>query len=320
MPSSPTASCTPPPYRVGSQPVEVEVEGHRLKLSNLEKVLYPQVGFTKGEVIDYYTKIAPAMLPHLHDRPITLKRYPNGVDAQFFYEKQCPKGAPAWVRTEPIWSTHTKRTIEYCLVNDLATLTWLANLAALELHPLLSKAGEHSRPTSVVFDLDPGPPATSHECAQVALWLREIAGDLGLACFPKTSGSKGIQVYIPLNTPVTYETTSPFAHDVARLLEAQHPDLVVSRMAKDLRGGKVFIDWSQNDEHKTTAGVYSLRARPEPTVSTPLEWAEIEAAAARGEPVRAFVAEEVLERVREKGDLFAPVAELEQALKAKAVR
>jgi bifunctional non-homologous end joining protein LigD len=297
-----------------SQSVDVEIEGRRLKLSNLDKVLYPQTGFTKGKVIDYYTRIAPTLLTHLHDRPVTLKRYPNGVDAPFFYEKQCPRSAPEWVQTAPMWSSHTKRTIDFCLVNDLATLTWLANLAALELHPLLSKAGDSQVPTSVVFDLDPGPPATSLECAQVALWLRELAEGLGLTSVAKTSGSKGIQVYIPLNTAPTYEVTRPFAHDVAKLLEAKHLDLVVSKMAKDLRGGKVFIDWSQNDEHKTTIGVYSLRARPEPTVSTPLEWSEVEAAVKGGQPVPAFTAPEVLERVRAQGDLFAPVAELQQTL------
>ena len=300
---------------MSSQGVEVEVDGRQLKLTNLDKVLYPGTGFTKGQVIDYYTRIAPTLLRHLHDRPVTLKRYPNGVDAQFFYEKQCPRGAPPWVQTAPMWSSHTKRTIDFCLVNDLATLTWLANLAALELHPLLSKSFDVNRPTSVVFDLDPGPPATSHECAQVALWLREIAAGLGLTCVPKTSGSKGIQVYIPLNVPVTYDVTRPFAHDTARRLQAEHPGLVVTKMAKDLRTGKVFIDWSQNDEHKTTVGVYSLRARPEPTVSTPLEWAEVEAAVASGQPVPAFRAPEVLERVRAKGDLFAPAAALQQTLK-----
>jgi bifunctional non-homologous end joining protein LigD len=305
---------------VASQAVEVEVEGRQLKLSNLDKVLYPQTGFTKGQVIDYYTRIAPTLLTHLRDRPVTLKRYPNGVDAPFFYEKQCPRGAPDWVQTAPMWSTNTERTINYCLVNDLATLTWLANLAALELHPLLSKAGDTDRPTSVVFDLDPGPPATSHECAQVALWLRELAGDMGLVCFPKTSGSKGMQVYIPLNTPITYEVTSPFAHEVARLLETEHPDLVVSKMAKNLRAGKVFIDWSQNDPHKTTISVYSLRARPEPTVSTPLEWPEVEAAVGSGQPLPAFRAPEVVDRVQSAGDLFAPVADLRQTLKAMPLR
>ena len=305
---------------MASPAVEVEIEGRPLKLTNLDKVLYPAAGFTKGQVIDYYTRIAPTLLTHLRDHPVTLKRYPNGVDAPFFYEKQCPRGAPSWVATTPMWSSNTSRTINFCLVNDLATLTWLANLAALELHPLLTKAQDSSRPTSVVFDLDPGPPATSLECARVALWLRELTGDLGLVSMAKSSGSKGIQVYVPLNTPVTFEETNPFAHDVARLLEKQHPELVVSKMAKDLRTGKVFIDWSQNDPHKTTISVYSLRARPEPTVSTPLDWAEVEAAVGGSTPVPSFPAHEVLERVERLGDLFGPVATTQQQLKARLLQ
>ena len=301
---------------MASAPVEVVVDGRTLKLSNLDKVLYPEAGFTKGQVIDYYTRIAPVLLKHLHNRPVTLKRYPNGVEAAFFYEKQCPRGAPAWVATEAMWSRHTKRTINFCLVNDLATLTWLANLAAIELHPLLSRAGDAATPSAVVFDLDPGPPASSRECARVALWLRELLDELGLAAVAKTSGSKGLQVYVPLNTPVDFATTGSFAHQAARLLEARHPDAVLTQMARDLRPGKVFIDWSQNDTHKTTVGAYSLRARPQPSVSTPLLWEEVEAADREDRPVPTFLAEEVLGRVERHGDLFAPVAELEQHLKA----
>ena len=295
----------------------VEVEGRQLKLSNLDKVLYPEAGFTKGHVIDYYTRIAPALLPHLRKRPLTLKRYPNGVDAQFFYEKNCPKHRPDWVETIPVWSSRNKADVNYCLANDLPTLVWVANLASLELHTSLSWAPDIGQPSMVVFDLDPGPPATVVECGRVALWLREVLDDLGLVAFPKTSGSKGLQLYVPLNTPVTYNETKPFAHALARLLEERHPKDVLSVMTKELRKGKVFIDWSQNDDSKTTVCVYSLRARPRPTVSTPVTWAEVEKVVDAGDPgVLSFEADEVLARVERDGDLFTPVVQLEQALPA----
>ena len=296
--------------------VQVEVEGRRLNLTNLDKVLYPATGFTKGQVVDYYTRVAPALLPHLRGRPLTLKRYPNGVDDKFFYEKQCPKHRPDWVATAPIWSRHSNRTIEYCVVNDLATLVWVANLASLELHTQLHCEDDVERPTMVAFDLDPGEPAGVIECSQVALWLRDVLGDLGLEAFAKTSGSKGMQVYVPLNTKgVTYDDTKAFSHALAQLLEKQHPKEVVSVMRKDLRGGKVFIDWSQNDEHKTTVCVYSLRARPEPTASTPLTWEEVTAAHEAGDAhALKLEAPAVVERVTEDGDLFAAVVELEQRL------
>ncbi|HYM57668.1 MAG TPA: non-homologous end-joining DNA ligase [Solirubrobacteraceae bacterium] len=295
--------------------VEVEIEGRRLSLSNLDKVFYPGPGFTKGQVIDYYTRVAPAVLPHLRGRALTLKRYPDGVDGEYFYEKQCPRHRPDWVATAAVWSRHTSRTIHYCLAEDLATLVWLANLADLELHTSLALAADVKRPTVLAFDLDPGPPATIVECAELALRLRELLEQLGLQAFPKTSGSKGMQVYVPLNTPVTYAETKPFAHGLAQLLERRHPELAVSDMKKSLRAGRVLVDWSQNDEHKTTVCVYSLRAREQPTVSAPLTWDEVEAVLESGDPEQlAFSSADVLERVAEHGDLFAPVLDLEQEL------
>ena len=295
--------------------LEVEVEGRPLRLSNLDKVLYPAAGFTKAQVIDYYTRVAPALLPHLRGRPLTLKRYPNGVESAYFYEKECPSHRPEWVRTEAIWSRRNARPVNYCVVDDLATLVWTANLADLELHTSLSLAVDIDTPTMLVFDLDPGPPAAIVECAQVATWLRQIFAELGLESFPKTSGSKGLQVYVPLNVPTSYDETKPFARALAELLERHHPELVVSSMKKSLRPGKVLVDWSQNDEHKTTVCVYSLRARARPTVSTPVTWDEVEdALAARDPDLLSFDSDEALERVDEGGDCFAPVLELEQEL------
>jgi bifunctional non-homologous end joining protein LigD len=291
--------------------VSVDVEGHELSLSNLDKVMYPATGFTKGHVIDYYTRVAPALLPHLRDRPLTLKRYPNGVEGGHFYEKQCPSHRPDWVRSEPV--ELSSKTIQFCVCDDLPTLVWLANLADLELHPSLSKVPEVERPTIMAFDLDPGPGTGLAECCEVALLLRDALERLGLECFPKTSGSKGIQVYVPLNTgSVDYDNgTKRLSNALARHLESQHPKLIVSSQKKELRKNRVLIDWSQNDEHKTTVGVYSLRARERPTVSTPLAWEEIEA----GDPdALVFEADDVLARVEEHGDLFAAVEELEQEL------
>ena len=296
-----------------SQRLEVDVDGRTLSLSNLGKVLYPAVGFTKGQVIDYYTRIAPVLLPHLRGRPLTLKRYPNGVDGGHFYEKQCPRHRPDWVRTAPIRAG--SKVIDFCLCDDLPTLVWAANLADLEIHPSLARAEAYSSPTVVAFDLDPGPPATIVECAEVAVRLRAALRAVGLECFPKTSGSKGMQVYAPLNTPASYERTKPFAFAVAQALERAEPDLVVSDMKKSLRGGKVLVDWSQNDEHKTTVCVYSLRAKERPTASTPITWEEVEAVRASGDPDDLlFTSDDVLARVAEQGDLFAPVLDLEQEL------
>jgi bifunctional non-homologous end joining protein LigD len=294
---------------VASARVEVDVQGHRLSLSNLDKVLYPAVGFTKGQVIDYYTRIAPAVLPHLRDRPLTLKRYPNGVEGGHFYEKQAPSHRPEWVRAEPI--ELRSKTIHFVVCDDLPTLVWLANLADLELHPSLSLVDDINRPTVMAFDLDPGPGSGLPECCEVAFLLRDALTQLGLESFAKTSGSKGIQVYVPLNNEeVDYDHgTKRLSHALARHLEAQHPKLIVSQQKKELRKGKVLIDWSQNDEHKTTVGVYSLRARERPTVSTPLAWEELEQPEAL-----VFEAADVLKRVERHGDLFAPVAELQQEL------
>jgi bifunctional non-homologous end joining protein LigD len=295
--------------------LEVDIDGRRLSLSNLDKVFYPETGFTKGQVIDYYTRVAPVLLGHLRGRPLTLKRYPDGVTGPYFYEKQCPRHRPDWVAVAPVWSRHNSRTIEYCLADDLATLVWLANLADLELHTSLALAADVTAPTVVAFDLDPGPPATIVECAEVALRLREAFEHLGLEAFPKTSGSKGMQVYVPLNTPASYAQTKPFARGVAQVLERRHPELVVSDMKKTLRKGKVLVDWSQNDEHKTTVNVYSLRARERPTVSTPLRWEEVEGVLDSRDPEElAFTSDAVLARVAEHGDLLRPVIELEQEL------
>jgi len=295
---------------------EVTIEGRSLSLSNLDKVLYPKAGFTKAQVIDYYTQIAPVMLPHIRGRAMTLKRYPNGVDEAFFFEKQCPSHAPKWVHTFPIWSGDTKRDIDYCLVDDLPTLAWVANLAALELHPLLSRVPDVGRPTSVVFDLDPGAPADVIDCGEVALAVRELLGHLSLETFVKTSGSKGLQVYVPLNTPgMTFERTKTFARAVAQTLEHRMPKKVVSSMAKVVRAERVFVDWSQNDEHKTTVAVYSLRARERPTVSTPVKWDELEEAVRKSDhDALVFTAPDVLARVKKDGDLFGPLEDLEQEL------
>jgi bifunctional non-homologous end joining protein LigD len=293
----------------------IEVQGKQLKLSNLEKVLYPAAGFTKQQVIDYYVRIAPAMVPHLAERPLTRKRYPNGVDEEFFYEKNAPQHRPDWVKTIPIWSGRNRRTVHYILADDLATLVWLANLAAIELHPSLSLAEDVTCPTMMVFDLDPGPPANIVQCCQVGLWLREIFEHFGLKSFPKTSGSKGLQIYVPLNTPTNYESTKTFSHALAQLLEHEHPELVVSDMKKQVRTGRVFVDWSQNDEHKTTVAVYSLRARERPTVSTPVTWEEVERGFKKKDTsLLVFEAKQVVARVEKMGDLFAPVEELKQRL------
>lgn len=298
-----------------SKPQIVEIDGKHLSLTNLEKVLYPATGFTKGQVIDYYARIAPVLVPHLEGRPLTLKRYPEGVDKEYFFEKNATKHRPDWVKTAPIWSEGNHRNVNYILANDLATLVWVANLASIELHPSLSLARKIESPTVIAFDLDPGPPANIVQCCQVGLWLREIFDHFGLQSFPKTSGSKGLQVYVPLNTPTSYEVTKPFAHALARLLEHDHKELVVSDMKKDLRVGKVLVDWSQNDEHKTTISVYSLRAREHPTVSTPVKWEEVERALKKKDAgLLVFEAHEVLKRVEQMGDLYGPLLTLEQRL------
>lgn len=296
--------------------VEVVLEGLTLKLTNLDKVLYPKIGFTKVELIEYYAAISPILLAHLRCHPLTLKRYPDGVESEYFYEKQCPKHRPEWVQTTNIWSESSQREVEFCLCQDLPTLLWLANLAGIELHPSLSRAEAIERPRSLVFDLDPGAPAGILECCEVALELCEMFAQLEMRAFAKTSGLKGLQVYVPLNDDqVTYEQTKPFAHAVADLLQRQHPALVVSRMVKAKRSGKVLVDWSQNDEHKTTISVYSLRATASPKVSTPVSWEEVRSCLDEGDPaLLEFDVANTLERVGERGDLFTGIISLHQPL------
>ncbi|HJX33455.1 MAG TPA: non-homologous end-joining DNA ligase [Solirubrobacterales bacterium] len=296
---------------------QVEVEGRELKLTNLDKVLYPKAGFTKGEMVDYYAKVAPAMVPHLAGRAVTLRRFPEGVedmDAAFF-EKRCPKHRPRWVKTARVEAGPHAGMIDFCVCDGLPTLVWMAQLASIELHPSLSLARAPTRPTVLAFDLDPGPPADIVDCCRVALRLRDMFGHFGVESFPKTSGSKGLQVYVPLNNKVHYETTKPFAKAIAQLLEKQTPDEVVSKMKKVEREGKVFVDWSQNHQRKTTIAVYSLRARERPTVSTPVTWDEVGRAVEKDDASSlVFEAADVLKRVEQHGDLFAPVLELQQKL------
>jgi bifunctional non-homologous end joining protein LigD len=286
----------------------VDVEGREVRLSNPRKVLYPKTGFTKRDLVEYHAAIAPVLLPHLRDRPLTLKRYPNGVEGAFFYEKQAPSHRPDWVATtEPLGD------IRFVLAQDAATLVWLANLADVELHTSLAHAGDYNRPTMVVFDLDPGPGTSIVECCEVGLLLEGMFAGLGIRTFAKTSGSKGLQIYAPLNDPeITYEHTKPFAKAVAETLEQARPELIVSRMTKTLRKGKVLVDWSQNDRHKTTVNVYSPRAKDRPTVSTPVSWDEVRACRKASDLV--FDTAQVIERVGDRGDLFAEVLTLTQRL------
>jgi len=299
---------------------QVEVAGKELRLTNLDKVLYPDTGFTKGEMVDYYAKVAPAIVPHLSGRAVTLRRFPEGVedlDAAFF-EKRCPKHRPKWVKTAKVQAGPRAGVIEFCVCDSLPTLVWMAQLAAIELHPSLSRSRAPKRPTVLAFDLDPGPPADVVDCSRVALRLRETLGQLGLESFVKTSGSKGMQLYVPLNTKTNYEETRPFAQAIAQIIAKGDPENILAKMGKKTdRSGKVFIDWYQNNERKTTISVYSLRARERPTVSTPVTWEEVEAAAESGDgkPL-VFEAGDVLERIEKHGDLFAPVLELEQELPA----
>ena len=293
--------------------VTVQVGERSLALSNLDKVLYPRASFTKAQVIEYYTRIAPVMLPHICDRAITLRRYPDGVEGKSFFEKRCPSHRPDWVSVA-IGPGDRNGAIEYCRLDETAALVWTANLAAIELHSPMSCCGDLETPTMLVFDLDPGAPATITECCRIALAIREVLDSVGLEAFAKTSGSKGMQLYIPLNTPHTHEHASSFALAVGQLLEKQHPTEVLTNMKRSERPGKVLIDWSQNSRHKTTIAPYSLRARPQPTVSTPIGWDEV-AAGAEGAPL-VFTAHDVIERVDELGDLFAPTLTLEQSLPA----
>jgi len=304
---------------------QVEVDGRELKLTNLDKVLYPKTGFSKGEVVDYYAKVAPAIVPHLAGRALTLRRFPEGVDdtEAAFFEKRCPKHRPEWVKTATVEAGPRAGDIDFCVCEDRPTLVWMAQLAAIELHPSLSLAQAPDRPTVLAFDLDPGAPADILDCCRVGLRLRELFDHFGIQSFAKTSGSKGLQVYVPLNDKdVTYEAenedgkgTKPFARAIAQLLEKQTPKEVVSKMKKVERKGKIFVDWSQNHRRKTTIAVYSLRARERPTVSTPVTWDEVEHALKRDDPDSlVFETADVLKRIEQHGDLFAPVLKVKQTL------
>ncbi len=300
----------------------LKVEGRTVDITNPDKVLYPKAGFTKAAVIDYYIRVAPALLPHMKGRPVSMKRYPDGVEAGYFFQKNAPDNAPKWIERAPVPSrTRAQREggagkIDYLMANDLPSLVWMANAANLELHTFMHRFPRLANPTMMVFDLDPGPPAGLVECAQVALWLREDLARLGLESWPKVSGGKGLQMHVPFNRPeVTYEHTKTISHLLADVLAREHPKQVVSLMRKDLREGKVFIDWSQNDEHKTTACVYSLRAQPTPTVAAPVSWGEVAAAAKKKDAKRLrFTPEQALDRIEEEGDLMEPVLTRKQKL------
>ena len=294
----------------------VKVGDKKLSLSNVDKVLYPETGFTKGQVIDFYSRVAPSILPHIEDRPITLKRYPNGIKGGHFYEKNAPSFTPVWIKTYPIQRSSRESMINYILINDLPTLVWSANLANLEIHPFLAKAPEISVPTMVVFDLDPGDGASLVQSCEVAFLLRDLLDRLALESLPKVSGSKGIHVHVPLNTPVTYDMTQAFAQSVAQYLASEHPKLIVSEMAKNKRTKRVFIDWSQNSQHKSTVAVYSLRAKAErPFVAMPVSWREMETALNRNNVSKLFFEPEAaLKRLEKIGDLFLPSLRLKQSL------
>jgi bifunctional non-homologous end joining protein LigD len=293
----------------------VDMAERRLSLSNLEKDLYPSYGFTKARILEYYHRIAPFILPHLEDRAVTLKRYPEGVEKDFFFEKRCPSHRPAWVKTAEIPQDHGA-PITFCMVNDLETLIWVENLASLELHVPLARAGSPQTPDSLVFDLDPGEPADILVCARVAIILRDLLARMGLSSFVKTSGQKGLHVFVPLNrNDTTFEDTKMFSKAVAEIMQKHYPDLVTSRMAKQERKAKVFINWSQNDASKTMICVYSLRAREKPFVSFPLEWRELEDLAGLGDPEKLQVLHsEAVRRVEIQGDLFREVLVKKQKL------
>ncbi len=293
--------------------VEVDAGGRRVTLSNLDKVLWPRLGLTKRWLVGYYTEVAPVLLPHLAGHPVTFHRFPDGVDGVNWYETRAP-AHPDWVETVTFHMRRTGKVFDVCVLNDLAALVWAAQIAAIELHPYLAKAERLDRPDVVVFDLDPGPPATIVECCRIALWLREALAGVALEAWPKTSGGAGLHVYVPLHTGATYDETKAFARAVALSLERQDPAAVTSQMRRAQRAGKVFVDWSQNDAGKSTVAPYSLRGHPAPAVSLPITWEEVEAAATVGDPAAlCFLAHDALDRIR-SGDLFAPVASLEQEL------
>jgi bifunctional non-homologous end joining protein LigD len=294
----------------------LRVPGGTVQITNPGKLLFPAAGVTKREIIEYYVAVAPFLLPHFKHRPVTLKRYPDGVTGQKFYEKDKPSYTPDWVPTIPVWRRSGESQIHYVVINNVRTLAWCAQIASIELHPFLHRARKLEQPTSVVFDLDPGEGATILECAQVAFWIRDVLAAQQLTSFVKVSGSKGLQIYVPLNTPTTYDVTQPFARVLADRLEREHPKLVIAKMAKTLRVGKVFIDWSQNADHKTTVGVYSMRAKRErPFISMPITWQELQQAQKRGDAERLYWSPDAaLGRLEKLGDLFAPVLTLKQRL------
>src|SRR3954453_17446430 len=305
------------PRRVGGarKKREVEIEGRKVALTNFDKVLFPS-GFTKGQVVDFYVRLSDYVLPHLKGRPITLKRYPDGIGAPHFYEKDAPRYTPDWIRTFNVPRRSGEAVIRYIVIDDLPTLVWCANTANLELHPFLHKAPHIDRPTAVAFDLDPGEGTDLLTCARVAFWLKEVFDDAGLQSFPKVSGSKGMQIYVPLNTAVQYAQTQPFAKSLAERMQREHPDCVVSEMAKVKRTGKVFIDWSQNSDFKTTVCVFSLRAkRNEPYVSMPVTWDELRRAVREDDATSLmFDPEAAFARLDKRGDLWADVLTLKQKL------
>jgi bifunctional non-homologous end joining protein LigD len=299
------------PVRAG----ELEAGGRRLTIRHLDRIVFPRTGTTKAQLLTYYVAVSEVMLPHLRDRLLHMHRYPEGVEGPRFWQKGCPEHRPTWLPTTPVWSRDKGENIDYCVVNELAALLWAVNLGSIELHTSLHLAGHLQRPTVIAFDLDPGEGRSILDCCEVALRLRELFASVDLAGYPKTSGSKGLQVYVPLNTETSYRATKPLSRRVAELLEEQTPDAVVSRMARSLRSGRVLIDWSQNTEHKSMVCAYSVRARERPTVSTPLEWSEVEQAIDAADPeLLRFEMQAVLERVEHCGDLFAPVLSQRQEL------
>jgi bifunctional non-homologous end joining protein LigD len=287
----------------------VSLEGREVSISNLDKVLFPATGFVKGQLIDYYLRVGPVMLPHIGDRPLTMKRFPDGVEKPFFFEKHVPSHAPSWVRTATVPTSDGGEGVEYPVISDLPTLVWAANLGAIELHVPLWKVGRRRRlpapPDLIVFDLDPGEGTTVVECCRVADWVRDVLQTDGFESYPKTSGSKGLQVYARTRAKTTWDKSRNEAHDIAEALERAHPEEVVSNMRKSLRRGKVLIDWSQNHPAKTTVAAYSVRGRAEPTVSTPVTWDEVHRCAEHGDPAAlVFTTSDVIARVEEMGDLF----------------
>jgi bifunctional non-homologous end joining protein LigD len=292
----------------------ITIGSRKLTFSNLDKPLYP-TGFTKGDVIDYYGRVADAMLPLLKGRAVTLKRYPNGTDAPFFFEKRCPPHKPDWVKTADV--VGTTGTVNHCLINDVATLLWAANLAAIEFHVPMALASQPGRPIAMVFDLDPGEPATLMDCLRLGLQLKKLLADFNLECLAKTSGSKGLHIYVPLNTATTFDRTKTFARAIANRLVRENPDGVTATMSRSLRKGKIFVDWSQNDAHKTTVCVYSLRAKLTPTVSTPLAWSEIQSAVKSGNDDKLlFDPAKVLRRLAGDKNSFSSISSLKQKLPA----